>query len=575
MNLTTALHEKKKSSHLLILSVRFTKLIIHHLKTKHNIHPRIGSPLHYSHEEYVLNTLMFVGKYGREIFCMPIPDALLTDAIKGAPFYSGYLEHVTEYQRYLDAEHSKVEEEVLPKYPKATKVTKPTKDKASKPTSSQPPKPKPAPSKPSKAFQENKQKLVKETPMSNESSRNVESPSIDAELTITDSVTESNEEVAEINIGDRDESQARPNPGEHGEGQANQTLVVLQSSTPDINSNNHSSHNNNNSSTTTTSTTIKYPLEERLDKHGSHLYNLENPNIPYQVSKAVDEIVTDAVDWAMQALLRAHFNYLSAVDMKEILHQRMFTDKSYKAHEDHKNLFDTLQKSLERDYSNQLLSDIEEACQKKRKRRELPTTPFGPPPSQPPPPPPPAGTSGAQGLQAHPRLRPQRHNPWLRLHLTLNMSQLFQMEECHKLFTDQIEWMNPGGDQVKINVSRPLPLGGPPSHVIIQTQFFFKKDLEYFWYGNKGSSPTLSISKMKTACYPYFGLKLLVSKQLWIDDVCTYDISAKYVVFPAKNNARKIMRFNKIYKFSDGTLTRIMEALDYKVKEFKIKQLNL
>ncbi|GKF70472.1 hypothetical protein Tco_0203529 [Tanacetum coccineum] len=44
-------------------------------------------------------------------------------------------------------------------------------------------------------------------------------------------------------------------------------------------------------------------LEERLDKHGSRLYKLENLNIPHQVRKAVDEIVTDAVDWAMQAPL--------------------------------------------------------------------------------------------------------------------------------------------------------------------------------------------------------------------------------------------------------------------------------
>ncbi|GKD67598.1 hypothetical protein Tco_1321688 [Tanacetum coccineum] len=34
------------------------------------------------------------------------------------------------------------------------------------------------------------------------------------------------------------------------------------------------------------------------------------------------------------------------------------------------------------------------------------------------------------------------------------------------------------------------------------------------------------------------------------------------------------MRFNEIYKFSDGTLTRILEALDYRVKEFKVKRLN-
>ncbi|GKC23912.1 hypothetical protein Tco_1026062, partial [Tanacetum coccineum] len=41
------------------------------------------------------------------------------------------------------------------------------------------------------------------------------------------------------------------------------------------------------------------------------------------------------------------------------------------------------------------------------------------------------------------------------------------------------------------------------------------------------------------------------------------------VVFPVSNNEQKIMRFNEIYKFSDGTLTNIMEALDYRVKEYK------
>ncbi|GKC54963.1 copia protein [Tanacetum coccineum] len=60
---------------------------------------------------------------------------------------------------------------------------------------------------------------------------------------------------------------------------------------------------------------------ERLDKHGSRLYKLENLNIPHQVSKVVDEIVTDAVDWAMQAPLRARFRDLPTIDMKEILQQ--------------------------------------------------------------------------------------------------------------------------------------------------------------------------------------------------------------------------------------------------------------
>ncbi|GKA43001.1 hypothetical protein Tco_0735661 [Tanacetum coccineum] len=91
-----------------------------------------------------------------------------------------------------------------------------------------------------------------------------------------------------------------------------------------------------------------------------------------------------------------------------------------------------------------------------------------------------------------------------------------------------VSWTNPEGDQVRVDVNRPLPLGGPPGHVTIQTQFFFNKDIEYLRYGSKGNSPTLSISKMNAASYPDFGLELLVSEQMWIDDVCTYDISVKY-----------------------------------------------
>ncbi|GKE14013.1 hypothetical protein Tco_1421590 [Tanacetum coccineum] len=107
-------------------------------------------------------------------------------------------------------------------------------------------------------------------------------------------------------------------------------------------------------------------LEERLDKHGSRLYKLENLNIPHQVSKAVDEIVTDAVDWAMQAPLQARFRDLPT-------------------------------KSMELDYSNQRLADQEEARKKKRKTRESPITPPGSPPTQLHPSPPPAGASGAPG----------------------------------------------------------------------------------------------------------------------------------------------------------------------------------
>nr|GEZ63971.1 hypothetical protein [Tanacetum cinerariifolium] len=261
----------------------FTKLITHQLKTKHNIHPRTGSPLHYSHVENVLNTLRFVGKDGREIFGMPIPDALLTDEIKGAPYYGEYQEHVAKYQQYLDTEQGKAEERRATESLKATKGTKPNVAKATRPagdkasmlTSTQPPRYKPAPTQPSKAVSENKRKLVKETldepslekrskgglvgkirkprsplklvdepsakdvpveepayneeeerekrrrtHMLNEATGHAESPSLDAELALTNSEIKSNNIASKIDTGYQDEGQVGPNPSDHDEGQA-------------------------------------------------------------------------------------------------------------------------------------------------------------------------------------------------------------------------------------------------------------------------------------------------------------------------------------------------------------------
>ncbi|GJW84607.1 hypothetical protein Tco_0157752 [Tanacetum coccineum] len=174
------------------------------------------------------------------------------------------------------------------------------------------------------------------------------------------------------------------------------------------------------------------------------------------------------------------------------------------------------------------------------------------------------------------------------------------MEECHKMLTNQINWAN-------------------------------LEDLEYLRYGNKGSKPALSISKMKAARYPDFGLELLVPKQMWIDEVCTYDISAAYGIShwwfnrqkfyierhdsPSRRREfRKHMRILSVVRikaysrygdFEDLNLLLLQghlnhlpgsrqtyaiyccqtmdpklgdltaEALDYRVKEFKIKRLNM
>nr|GEZ36886.1 hypothetical protein [Tanacetum cinerariifolium] len=142
---------------------------------------------------------------------------------------------------------------------------------------------------------------------------------------------------------------------------------------------------------------VNKEMEERLDKHGARLYKLERLDIPQQVSKALSEVVTDAVDWAMQAPLRNRFRDLPKADMKEILHQRIWETESYKSHKNHMQLFEALEKLINRDHSEELAQDLAEARKKKKRSRESPKTPPGSPPHPPPPPPPPAGLSGTSG----------------------------------------------------------------------------------------------------------------------------------------------------------------------------------
>nr|GEV15158.1 hypothetical protein [Tanacetum cinerariifolium] len=206
----------------------------------------------------------------------------------------------------------------------------------------------------------------------------------------------------------------------------------------------------------------------------------------------------------------------------------------------------------------------------------------------------------------------------------------FQMEECHKLLIDKVDLVNPKGHGIMPDISKPLPLGGPPRHVSIQPQFFFNKDLEYLLSGDKYRKTALSISKLKAAYYSDLGLEELVPS-LWIESEHQYDISAAYgithwwfrrkefyinkhrvpsdldavrshmqiisvislksyerygynylleiVIHRAdykedRNNQKKMMQISEVHKFSDRTLTRIRDKLDFMVKDYVLFKYN-
>ncbi|GJX57491.1 hypothetical protein Tco_0287388 [Tanacetum coccineum] len=140
-----------------ILYCRFTKLIICHLGRIHNIHQRSTSPFHLAKEDFRLGNLKFVPK-GKvdEVFGMPIPNELIPNNIRNAPYYNAYLEMVAKHDQKVAAEKELKKKTTSTKQPKSKSATeksskpapaakpKAAKEKPSKPSTAKPPKLKPA-----------------------------------------------------------------------------------------------------------------------------------------------------------------------------------------------------------------------------------------------------------------------------------------------------------------------------------------------------------------------------------------------------------------------------------------------
>ncbi|GJU67901.1 hypothetical protein Tco_1254160, partial [Tanacetum coccineum] len=72
-----------------------------------------------------------------------------------------------------------------------------------------------------------------------------------------------------------------------------------------------------------------------------------------------------------------------------------------------------------------------------------------------------------------------------------------------KLMKDQLDWMNPKGDRIPHDLSKPLPLHSALGHFTILVHFFFNKDLEYLTNENVKKKYATSLTKLKAARYGY------------------------------------------------------------------------
>nr|GEX50600.1 E-beta-farnesene synthase [Tanacetum cinerariifolium] len=501
------------------------------------------SSLHLHYEEYILGYLKFSAKgTKREVFGMPIPNKLIIADIRGEQYYKEYLEKVAKHQRYLFGEEwsdpdspapkpDKATKKSKPSAPKAAPVTKPAVAKASESTSSQQPKPKPAPVSgrnlksvhdahrgplPPMVFKEpnsakfqllpevqgkGKEKVSNEqvaldlltlqtpkkvshaeqyifqrrTPALTEPSGHAESPSIYAKLGLTNNDIEFDEEVPLVfKIGDQDEGQVGPNPGVQIEGLAGSNPGNDAEPQPQSSPVLHAGPNLEHMDLEATDENLKLTVEEQVI--------LEEPASSIGTLSSLQHLAKD-------------FSF----------GDQFFNDKPSEA-KNEKTTAETKAESMVSIWNFKISWIISVASSSSISIHQ----------------PEPSVSSIPKDLHMDDDTAPDEQ-----VHSSddedIGNARIpkYQMEECHKLLTNSVD-----ESIIRYNVSKPLPLGGPPGQVTIQSDFFFNKDMEYLRYGSKGGRPALSVLKMKVTYYLDVGLEKIVPDQMWIQEECKYDIAA-------------------------------------------------
>nr|GFB44410.1 hypothetical protein [Tanacetum cinerariifolium] len=99
------------------------------------------------------------------------------------------------------------------------------------------------------------------------------------------------------------------------------------------------------------------------------------------------------------------------------------------------------------------------------------------------------------------------------------------LEEVYKALTDQLDWVNPKGQQYPHNLLRPLPLiPDNQGRRVIPFEHFINNDLEYLREGASSQKYTTSVTKTKAVDYGHIKwIEELVPRAMWIHEPINYD----------------------------------------------------
>nr|GEX73881.1 hypothetical protein [Tanacetum cinerariifolium] len=104
----------------------------------------------------------------------------------------------------------------------------------------------------------------------------------------------------------------------------------------------------------------------------------------------------------------------------------------------------------------------------------------------------------------------------------------YHLEEVYKATTDQLDWVNPEGQQYPHDLLQPPDNRG---RQVIPFEHFINNDLEYLWGGASSQKYITFVTKTKAADYGHIKwIEYLVPRAMWIQEPINYDRHALWGV---------------------------------------------
>ncbi|GJX42199.1 hypothetical protein Tco_0257189 [Tanacetum coccineum] len=177
----------------------------------------------------------------------------------------------------------------------------------------------------------------------------------------------------------------------------------------------------------------------------------------------------------------------------------------------------------------------------------------------------------------------------------------YNFQEGFNALTNKLDWNNPERDRCPFDLSKPLPLQGPPGHRTVTADYFFNNDLEYLKtsdlecarnctdkvtrrdYGERHWKILLLLSLILKRRVEDLQLgvesyqkKLNITKpqktflEIEFKEPYTPSYDPPGIVYEDLNKQKRVLQADELYKFSNGTLKSVPDEIHHRVLEFRL-----